>query len=515
VDSVVTEWVRGRAAEKPGRPVLGVEFGSFVGYSAMRVARHLPPGSEFVCVEPSYADGSFRSVADKILSLADMGGVVRYRPELSADAISAFAEEGAAFDIVSTDHDPEDYLPTLKRMISLGQLRTGGLYLADNVVAFNLIDLLKYLRFSGDFVDYRLYYAAIEYDDFHGQPNAKGDFYPDGVVSAVYVGPGRGQRFESPGLSVCSRFKDCSSCLANLCAWCGSGGSRFKDTTRQVSSFSRSVCVPDVFVEGGGCPSTDNTMFGLSSGDVKCRKSILGPMSWVGPEDASGRLRWQRIPGGRLNNDSLIPDDEIWNVQVEFVNAGEPDWGPVEVLWISPDDDDPMPMGTLEPKPHLPLMGSVEPKSQMTLDAMDGHTFITRCVSGFVDGLPDHGSEWTFDVEAHGRHAKVPVTKRCSLAAESGKIQVEFVNAGKPDWGLVEVLFMPPDGGKPIPMGSLAPNSKLALDVWEGNTFITRCASGFVDGRPDHGSVWTSEKKADLRVSKVPVKKRCSHRDEL
>jgi catechol O-methyltransferase len=360
VDGVVAEWVLGRAS---GQPVRGVEYGSFVGYSAMRVARHLPKGSEFTCVEPNYHSESFRNVVDKILSLADMDKVVTFRPDYSDHAIDTFAAAKAVFDIVTTDHMKNDYLPTLQRMISLGQLRTGGLFLADHVVVFNQIDLLKYLRFSGDFVDYRLYYAPIEYDDFHGQLNAQGDYHPDGVVSAVYVGPGRGQKFESPGQSVCSRFLDCSACLANLCGWCGGGGS--------------SVCVPDELVGGGGCPSQGHTMISLSSGDMKCHNSILLPMAWVGPEDTSGKLRWHRVPGGRVNEsvyDALTPQGDT--ILVEVFNIGPVGSGEVEVFW-KPSDRAPMPRGTL-----VPLAGSAH-------QAYEGSTFITRCAH------LDRNESWT------------------------------------------------------------------------------------------------------------------------
>jgi catechol O-methyltransferase len=412
VDGVVAEWVRGRASEESvGRPVRGVEFGSFVGYSAMRVARHLPPGSEFTCAEPNYARESFRATVDKILSLAGMGDVIKYRPEPSTDAISAFAAENAAFDIVTTDHIKEDYLPTLKKMISLGQLRIGGLYLADNVVYFSLVDLLEYLRFSGDFVDYRLYYAAVEYDDFHGQPNAKGAYYPDGVVSAVYAGPGRGHRFESPGQSVCSRFKDCSTCLANLCAWRDAGGSRFKLTTvidappDETDPCSRSMCVPDALVEAHNC-STKNRytrMIGLSSGDMKCPNSFLGPMAWVGPEDASGRLRWQRIPGGRLNAGYYSGFlAESGNIRVDFFYPGQSEWGPIEVLWEPPDGRSPV------------SMGLIEPGSTLGLDAVDGHTFVTKCASG----VPRGETEYTLQRELDGRQVNVTVAKKCSRKEE-------------------------------------------------------------------------------------------------
>jgi hypothetical protein len=143
-------------------------------------------------------------------------------------------------------------------------------------------------------------------------------------------------------------------------------------------------------------------MLGLSSGDVKCPNSLLGPMAWVGPEDASGTLRWQRIPGGRLNAgfyDGFAA--ESGKITVEFFNAGKRGWGPVEVLWKDTRG------GKLVP------MGSMEPQSGLTLDSMDGHTFATRCVSG--DGRPEHNhDEWKLEKAVDGRRVKIPVKKRCS-----------------------------------------------------------------------------------------------------
>jgi hypothetical protein len=56
----------------------------------------------------------------------------------------------------------------------------------------------------------------------------------------------------------------------------------------------------------------------------------------------------------------------------------------------------------------------------MTLDSMDGHTFVARCVSGFVDGHPEHGFSATLEKKVDGRRVKVPVKKRCSTDSLPG-----------------------------------------------------------------------------------------------
>eukprot|EP00746_Dinoflagellata_sp_MGD_P028744 gnl/MRDRNA2_/MRDRNA2_16792_c0_seq1.p1 gnl/MRDRNA2_/MRDRNA2_16792_c0~~gnl/MRDRNA2_/MRDRNA2_16792_c0_seq1.p1 ORF type:complete len:319 (+),score=25.66 gnl/MRDRNA2_/MRDRNA2_16792_c0_seq1:1-957(+) len=250
-------------------PLRAVEFGSFVGYSAMRVAKHLPGGSKFTCVEPAYADPRHKQVVDTILSWALLDQVVAFQPVLSYNAIDQFERDGTVFDIVITDHLKQEYLPTLQLMISKGQLRPGALFLADNIVRFNIIDLLRYLRFSKEFDDYRLYYTFFEYNFFQN----------DAVVTATYVGSGHGRSFDSPNATVCSDFTDCEGCLANLCAWC----------------VGVATCVPDV--EDRSSYKECGSWLGVWGNDIQCPEpGGIEPKSWIGPRNETGMSRRGGVP---------------------------------------------------------------------------------------------------------------------------------------------------------------------------------------------------------------------------
>ena len=125
------------AAVRRVQPRLVLELGTYCGYSALRMARHLPTGSRLVSVE--FADANARiarrilehaGVADRVTvvvgTLGDGGGTM--------DALEQQHGIGrGAVDLVFVDHAKDAYLPDLHRMLDRGWLHPGTVVVADNV----------------------------------------------------------------------------------------------------------------------------------------------------------------------------------------------------------------------------------------------------------------------------------------------------------------------------------------------------------------------------------------------
>jgi catechol O-methyltransferase len=119
------------------QPKRVLELGAYVGYSALRMTRHLPQGGCVYSVEfnPSNADISRRVIAHagastqaKIVtgSLGDGGATVK-----ALETEHGFAKGN--LDFVFIDHAKEVYLQDLKIIQEAGWLHEGSVVVADNV----------------------------------------------------------------------------------------------------------------------------------------------------------------------------------------------------------------------------------------------------------------------------------------------------------------------------------------------------------------------------------------------
>jgi len=117
------------AARRPRRVV---EVGTFLGYSAVRIARALAPGATMVCVE---GNPEFAATARRVVARAGLGGVVDVVVGVAADAVpDVAAAVGGAADLVFLDHCKECYAPDLARLEAAGLVVPGTVVVADNVV---------------------------------------------------------------------------------------------------------------------------------------------------------------------------------------------------------------------------------------------------------------------------------------------------------------------------------------------------------------------------------------------
>merc|ERR1712032_9595 len=96
-------------------------------------------------------------------------------------------------------------------------------------------------------------------------------------------------------------------------------------------------------------------------------------MTWVGPEDASGRLRWQRIPGGYLNSDFLNGSrkDTTGEITLLFQYAAPHHWGEVKLFWMPPIAGNPVPQGSI----------GGQKRNWLQVFSVDGHQFVAQCAN--------------------------------------------------------------------------------------------------------------------------------------
>ena len=105
-----------------------LEIGTFTGYSAICLARALPPGGSLLCLERSE---DYARVAAANLEDAGVGDRTEIRIGPALDALHAMQAE-PAFDLAFIDADKTGY-PEYYELV-LPRVRTGGLILLDNML---------------------------------------------------------------------------------------------------------------------------------------------------------------------------------------------------------------------------------------------------------------------------------------------------------------------------------------------------------------------------------------------
>jgi catechol O-methyltransferase len=124
------------AAVQRANPTLALELGTYVGYSALRIAR-AAPNAKVYSVELAEANAAnarriwdHAGVGDRVTCVVGTigdGGT-------TLDALAAAPGFGAgALDFVFIDHDKSAYLTDLQSLVDRGWLHIGSIVVADNV----------------------------------------------------------------------------------------------------------------------------------------------------------------------------------------------------------------------------------------------------------------------------------------------------------------------------------------------------------------------------------------------
>jgi predicted O-methyltransferase YrrM len=127
------------------KPSTILEIGTLVGYSAIRMARHLNPGQKITCVE---VNGDIAKVARSNIEKAGLSDRIEV---LVGDAKAVLPTLNGSFDMVFLDAAKDEYLGYLKSVEHL--LHPGSVVVADNVKshANAVADYLDYVRNSRKF----------------------------------------------------------------------------------------------------------------------------------------------------------------------------------------------------------------------------------------------------------------------------------------------------------------------------------------------------------------------------
>jgi predicted O-methyltransferase YrrM len=99
------------AATRQAMPTTAVELGSFVGYSAIRVARNLAPGGRLVCVE---GNPECVQAMEGVLSHAGVRDLVAIHQGLSSEVLPTLPLKYGPAQLLFEDHCKPCYLPDLK-----------------------------------------------------------------------------------------------------------------------------------------------------------------------------------------------------------------------------------------------------------------------------------------------------------------------------------------------------------------------------------------------------------------
>ncbi|HMD78857.1 MAG TPA: class I SAM-dependent methyltransferase [Nitrososphaerales archaeon] len=162
LDEVVTE----------NHPSSILEVGTLVGYSAIRMGRHLSPGQRITCVEAS------DDMAKVARSNIEKAGLSDRTVVLVGDAKKVLPTLQGEFDMVFLDAAKDEYLGYLKSVERL--LHKGSVVVADNVKSHpvEVAGYLDYVRNSGRY--------RSEYRESAGNYRySKGRFEADAVEISV------------------------------------------------------------------------------------------------------------------------------------------------------------------------------------------------------------------------------------------------------------------------------------------------------------------------------------------
>lgn len=165
------------------RPKIVLELGTYVGYSAIRMARKLDKAGRLYSVEFSETNAGIArriiehsGLSDRIEviigTLDDGGKTIKYLE-------SSCGLAAGTLDFVFIDHAKTAYVPNLKLILERGWLHKGSIVIADNI------------KFPGA-PEYHAYMKAQEGKRWHSKEHKSYVEYqsviPDIVLESVYLG---------------------------------------------------------------------------------------------------------------------------------------------------------------------------------------------------------------------------------------------------------------------------------------------------------------------------------------
>jgi catechol O-methyltransferase len=146
------------------RPALCMEWGGYLGYSAIRIGRLLQEwGGRLISLE---FDPARVARATRLIKHAGLEGVVSFKAGPASDSLPLIAKElgpGKHVDLIFLDHVKDLYLPDLRIAEAQGLVVKGSVLVADNVIFPGCPDYLLYVRDSKNGYTSKHYPAHLEY----------------------------------------------------------------------------------------------------------------------------------------------------------------------------------------------------------------------------------------------------------------------------------------------------------------------------------------------------------------
>jgi len=123
---------------KDKAPQKCLELGTYCGYSALRIAKHLPEGGQLVSIE---VDPLFGAIATKIVEYAGysskvkiLTGTVATKLHRIEELISPDPSTQIKYDFVLCDHSKEQFVPDLKILEKANLVGPGTVVMGDTTV---------------------------------------------------------------------------------------------------------------------------------------------------------------------------------------------------------------------------------------------------------------------------------------------------------------------------------------------------------------------------------------------
>jgi len=131
-------------------PKYAIELGTFLGYSAVTLAKQLPDGAILYSVD-FYEESS--KIAQQIAEIAGLSNKIKFMTGVAEEVIEELKQEQEKikFDFVLLDHSKPSYVPDLKKLVNGDMLNIGCVIAADNCLIPGAPEYLEWVR-SVDFL---------------------------------------------------------------------------------------------------------------------------------------------------------------------------------------------------------------------------------------------------------------------------------------------------------------------------------------------------------------------------
>lgn len=174
------------AALHAAQPTRLLELGTYCGYSALRIAGAMPPDAHLCSIERGAANAKIATRLWENAGVADRVSVLVGTPgDDGTTSRRLETEHGftpASLDFVFIDHDKDEYLPDLRRILDRDWLHPGSIVVADNIENPGAPAYYTYMRHQ----EGRSWHTTERHTHVEYQP-----LLPDLILESTYLGTTR------------------------------------------------------------------------------------------------------------------------------------------------------------------------------------------------------------------------------------------------------------------------------------------------------------------------------------